>query len=155
MFFLLSQRQKNRRIKLLVDKDLASCQDSTPNNSGDKRLESSAVESFNNNDGSNENKFRGNHMSVYGSNSYEEEVNDDIELLHDVSFENVEETDDGEDEKKGFESIDEDVGVNKTAGQNTCCGKFLNGFHLIMGRFNNLYTSNEYEFLCFQIIVKM
>ena len=45
-------------------------------------------------------QFRGNHTSVYGSNSYEEEVNDDIELLHDVSFGNVEGTDDGEDQKK-------------------------------------------------------
>ena len=38
-------------------------------------------------------------MSVYGSNSYEQEVNNDIELLHDVLLENVEETDDGEDQK--------------------------------------------------------
>ena len=91
-------------------------------------------------------------MSVYGSSSYEQEVNDDIELLHDVSFKNVEETDDGEHQKQGFESIDEG---RKNAGQNACCGKFLSGCPLIMGRFNNFYTSNEYEFLCFQIIVKM
>ena len=100
-------------------------------------------------------QFRGNHVSVYGSNSYEEGVNDDIELLHDVSFENVEGNVDGEDQKEGLEFIDEDAGVNKTAGQNARCGKFLSGCHLIMGRFNNLYMSNEYEFLCFQIIVKM
>ena len=43
---------------MLVDKDLSSCQESTPNNSGDKSSESSAVASFNNNDGSNENDPR-------------------------------------------------------------------------------------------------
>ena len=57
-------------------------------------------------------------MFVCGSNSHEQEVNDDIESLDDVSLENfVEEPDDGADQKRGFESIDENVGVNETAGQ--------------------------------------